>query len=129
MIIINKIKRYYHRIKRQLSDLRLEVKWAWQRAFRGWDDTAIWGMGEYLSEIIVDVLKFHRDKGRVLIFYKSEFGNSDKDIEYNEKKLNEMIEGFKIIRDKDDLIRTDKEKEKVKKALNMLANKFEHFWE
>jgi len=125
------ITQYYYRIERGISDIRLEIKWAWQRAFRGWDDTAKGGMGEYLSEIIIDVLKYYRDEAWICVFWKVDKGCADNKInkEYNKKKINEMIEGFKIIRYKDWIKRTDEEHKKVKNTLNMLANKFEHFWD
>jgi len=34
-----------------------EVKYAWQRVFRGWDDTAIWSVDYYLSKLIVSIMK------------------------------------------------------------------------
>lgn len=36
------------------ADIFREIKWAWQRVFRGWDDRVIWGMDEYLSSMMVE---------------------------------------------------------------------------
>jgi hypothetical protein len=38
----------------------LELKWAWQRVFRGWDDRVIWSIDYYLCEMMpqwLDALK------------------------------------------------------------------------
>ena len=29
-----------------------EIRWAWQRVFRGWDDRVTWGIDSYLAEIL-----------------------------------------------------------------------------
>jgi len=34
-----------------------EVIYAWQRAFRGWDDTATWNINLYLAELIPQLLR------------------------------------------------------------------------
>lgn len=40
-----------------LEDLKDRIKYAFQRAFRGFDDTAYWGLCEYVQEITIKVLK------------------------------------------------------------------------
>ena len=37
-------------------DVRLEIKWAWQRAIRGYDDSAVWSLNEHLKKYIVKTL-------------------------------------------------------------------------
>jgi hypothetical protein len=34
-----------------------QIKYAWQRAFRGWDDTALWGIDSYLAKIILQLVR------------------------------------------------------------------------
>ena len=34
-------------------DLRYEIKWAWQRAFRGYDDVSVWGMDDYIRKFLI----------------------------------------------------------------------------
>jgi hypothetical protein len=34
-----------------------EIKYAWQRAFRGWDDNAVWGIDIYLSVLIPKLVR------------------------------------------------------------------------
>jgi len=38
------------------SDFKWEIKAAWQRAFRGYDDSAWWGMNDYLQKLILRLL-------------------------------------------------------------------------
>lgn len=40
-----------------LEDLKDRVKYAFQRAFRGFDDTAYWGLCDYVQVITIKVLK------------------------------------------------------------------------
>lgn len=35
-----------------LDDIRRNIKWAWQRVFRGWDDRVAWSIDDYLSELV-----------------------------------------------------------------------------
>jgi len=64
-----------------------EIKWAWQRVVRGWDDTVWWSLDSYLCPIIIHTLtKLKKD------------GNgypSDTTLEKWEEVLMEMIDGFK----------------------------------
>ncbi len=39
------------------GDYWRKVKWGFQRMFRGYDDTAVWGLNGYLTDIIHPVLK------------------------------------------------------------------------
>ena len=34
-------------------DLWSEIKWAWQRAFRGYDDVSVWGMDDHLRKFLI----------------------------------------------------------------------------
>lgn len=52
---MNKIEDLYWKIHYTLLDWRNEVKWAWQRVFRGYDDTAYWCLNDYLAKIINQV--------------------------------------------------------------------------
>jgi len=43
-----------------IEDAFYQIKWAWQRVFRGWDDRVVWSIDQHLSEKIpvwLDVLK------------------------------------------------------------------------
>ena len=40
-----------------MRDLRQRIKWAYQRARYGWDDTALWGLDSHFQETVVPPLK------------------------------------------------------------------------
>jgi len=40
----------------RLKDLKRELKYAWQRAWRGYDDCDVWGFGDAIIEKIVLIL-------------------------------------------------------------------------
>jgi len=37
---------------RALSQLTDQIRWAWQRLFRGWDDRVLWGIDYYLAKML-----------------------------------------------------------------------------
>lgn len=47
-----------------LHQIRDEIKWAYQRVFRGWDDRASWGIGYWLNDIMPDILRMALEKGQ-----------------------------------------------------------------
>jgi hypothetical protein len=46
----------FYAAKRGALDARLQVRWAWQRVFRGWDDRAAWGTGDWLGKTLGELL-------------------------------------------------------------------------
>lgn len=40
-----------------LRHMQYEVKRAWQRVFRGWDDTAVWDVGYYLAKTMPPIIR------------------------------------------------------------------------
>lgn len=46
-----------------IGEARSQIKWAWQRVFRGWDDRVTWSIDSYLSQHIPDWMeKLKKDK-------------------------------------------------------------------
>ena len=41
----------------RLSDFLYEVKWAYQRVVRGWDDRASWSLDYWMTENVLEILK------------------------------------------------------------------------
>jgi len=52
----------WHLLCRQLRDVFYPIKWAWQRVYRGYDDTAWWDLHLYLAKIAAPVLKEMADR-------------------------------------------------------------------
>ena len=46
-----------YRFRRQISTLFQSTKFAWQRAFRGYDDSAFWDLDVYLASIAAPILQ------------------------------------------------------------------------
>src|SRR3990167_9910633 len=44
-------------IPRKLSDWKYEIKWAWQRVFKGYDDRVTWDLHAYLSDYVPKILR------------------------------------------------------------------------
>jgi hypothetical protein len=53
--MIDKIEDIYWNIREKIERLIYPIKYAYQRAVRGYDDTAEWSLGCYLAPIIRDV--------------------------------------------------------------------------
>lgn len=45
----------------RIDDGLREIKWAYQRVYRGWDDRAVWSVSGWLSQIMPDILKQLRE--------------------------------------------------------------------
>jgi hypothetical protein len=57
-----------------MNNILNEIKWAWQRVFRGYDDTIYWGFDGYLEQIIPALKEFCKketiDDRRITIYSK-----------------------------------------------------------
>lgn len=49
-------RRYYWWFRNPIRDAHCNVKWAWQRVFRGWDDRAGWDAGHHMSKTFGEVM-------------------------------------------------------------------------
>lgn len=108
-------------------DLMREIKWAYQRVSRGWDDRAVWGVDWWLNHILPDILfqlKTHK-QGTPMKFYEglehdenycySEESDNIAQERWN-KELDKMIAAFQIAKQIDDCVYTleqEKELEKI----------------
>jgi hypothetical protein len=93
------------------------LKWAYQRAVRGYDDRLYWGMDEYLDPIILAGLKNLKENG---MGYP--IGLTEK--KWN-KVLDTMISGFET----DKYTYTESEMKKRKKALVLFAFYYNNLWD
>jgi len=68
------------RFWRWLDMIPRRIHWAWQRLTRGWDDTVIWGIDTYLSEVMPVWLEKLRDNKQGIpseMFNDEDFDESD----------------------------------------------------
>ena len=109
--------RAWHRVRDRLDRL----KWAWQRAYRGYDDTAYWALDSYIAEIALPVIKFLRDEGS---------GHPGTMTEEEWKlKLSKMIIAFELIREDDLHFDTWEANEPlVAEGLALFGKHFRNLW-
>lgn len=84
-----------------IEHCRYEVKYAWQRVVRGWDDTAPWSIDWYLAEQIpqlVEALKKHSMGIPTTIL--AEFTPIDNNYNYSDDDIKKAEEKWKAILDK-----------------------------
>jgi hypothetical protein len=129
--IINLYNYIFYCIPYKIKDFRYEVKWAYQRVFRGFDDRAFWGLDSYLTEIILPVLKFLRKDGNG---YPSKLTDEEwKDV------LDKMIIGFQELHDEGymegewetytwDKNRLIAHQKKVNEGLKLFSRHFQNLW-
>lgn len=104
-----------YRIPARLTDLRYEIKWGFQRMFRGYDDSLVWGYWYENAKLNVKVLK-QLKKIKHGVPYTLEETTSDishdEEFERQEKAwdivMDKMINAWQAIIDEDDVhIKTD----------------------
>jgi len=108
------------------KDLPNNIKWFFQRGWRGYADCDVWNFDCYFLSIAIPALKM----------FKSEMSGHPHVLTYEEWKniIQEIIDGFEagekardeIIADENDLKKLNK---KFKKATNLFAKWFWHFWD
>lgn len=52
-----------YRILKNFCSLLTEIKYAWQRAWRGYDDIALWNMNDFLDIILYEFIRFYKNDG------------------------------------------------------------------
>lgn len=118
-----------------------EIKWAYQRVFRGWDDRIVWSIDTYLCEMMPQWLEqLKRDKhGVPSMMLKDgdikENGHVDDEVitiraaEYDEI-LDQIIDGFKAHRELDGAKWDDPIlKEKYNRGMDLLKTYFGTLWD
>jgi hypothetical protein len=85
-------------IVRPWEDACMYTKRFFQRGFRGYGDCDLWGMHSFLTETILNMLVHLRQIKHGYPATKDENGNCGYDEARWDRILNEMIEGFAILR-------------------------------
>jgi len=123
-----------------LEGIFSEIKWAWQRVFRSWDDRVIWSVDMFLIPKIAEWLeKLKKDKRGIpmSMFEEHEWngqtgefldGAEEKGVERYMKILDEIIEGCKLYDDGDFFNRPD-DKVKFDRAMELFVKYLGTFWD
>ena len=135
MNIIDYLWRAYYSI----GDMKRAVKFGLQRMFRGYDDTAEWGLSSYLTEIILPVLKKYR-KSCLGLPYNKDTKDFHTEEEWN-ARLDRMIVAFDLVlkEDNDDFItipfdndefikQQEKRRVKIDAGLKEFSDYFQNLW-
>jgi hypothetical protein len=85
--------------------LLLEIKYAWQRVFRGYDDKVSWSFDYYLAKLVPPIIKEIKEhSGTPVNFYSEDYDFDLVQSEEEEKRaheefvntLDQIIEGFVV---------------------------------
>jgi len=127
---------FRYRICHIIDDAKYEVKWGFQRMFRGYDDTAFWSLDRYLLDIILPVLKEYRENGHGIAIVD---GFEEKPFEEQEKEwhriLDSMINSFQMLKEDDeDFVIHDKEwyekhYQQIQEGLQLFAKHYQTLWD
>lgn len=99
--------------------MKNEIKWAWQRVTRGYDDRLFWDVDAYLSPIIRDGLTYLRENGHGY--------PSDISLKKWNKALDTMILGFS--EEPVDMKLFKKHYQNKQKALALFAAYYNNLWD
>lgn len=125
-----KIKYFFWHCQTNIKEFFLNIKHIWQRATRGYDDTAYWGLDSYLANIALPVLKFYRTESLGLPF------NNETNKVLTEKEwhdiLDKMILAFQYIIEEEfssDPNTYLKHKKKIDEGLQEFAKYYIALWD
>lgn len=114
-------------------DAMRQIKWAYQRVFRGWDDKVCWSIDYWLDSIMPDILLQYKqtNHGTSMFCYEDDTDFSDMSDEESERAIkkwnyiiDQMIAGFMASRQSDDIEFINKEQyDKEWKRLENLRKK------
>lgn len=128
-----------------ISDWFYEIKYAWQRVFRGWDDTVLWGIDDWVSGVMLEVLpEFKKIKLKIPStclpkdYHENENNYSDDEnskiqndaVKLWDRELDIMIDGFKAYKQMHELHgwKTIDEHHELEKRLVKGLQKFSEYY-
>lgn len=127
-----------------VKDVSRQIKWAWQRVFRGWDDRIIWSIDFYLDEKIpvwMEQLKKQKHGVPSCLFESEDWdelnGVSDEKYAIAEAKfdsiLDQIAEGFKAHREMEEFHQNEPEYKELEKkfdnAFSLLHTHWSSLWD
>lgn len=121
---------------RRVGDLKRNIKHSFQRMFKGHDETAIWGLDSYLTDIALPVLKIYRSNGHgypILDGFDNETSEEQRQ-EWN-RRLDVMINSFQLMKDEDSDYDTHDHayyaahNKEIQDGLNLFAQHYRNLWD
>lgn len=80
------------RLRHRLSELKWEIKYAWQRAWRGWDSRDVFNMDGNFIERYKEILKRYRKVHMGLFNVPAEYEDDFNKIHFTEEETNLIID-------------------------------------
>lgn len=119
------IIKIYHRICFWIKDVKMNIRFAYQRVFRGYDDTARWNLNDHIAKQISEITFWMAENGSgyPIDLTQKKWENILKQISFGFSSWIEM--GWYV---KDDVEYRRLEKE-YRKALKLLAKYHEYLWD
>lgn len=117
----DKVYWFFPRMGVRVGNIFLEVKWGFQRMFRGYDDRAYWNLNYYITDIAIPALESLRDHG---YSYPVCFKN----VSEWHAELQKMIEAFKLFQE-DDLQVIMENNEIIQEGLKSFGKHFMSLWD
>jgi hypothetical protein len=118
---------------KNIIDIKNEIKFGYQRLFRGYDDRWFWSISNELTPILIDCIKFYKKEGDG---YPKDFKNREEWV----KILDDILLGFQIKKElydinvdefesEDDFIKEYKHLEKIKiKGMKLFSKYYDCLW-
>mgnify|MGYP001179676488 CR=1 FL=1 len=138
----SKIKALYNTIRYYINQGIEEVKFAFQRAFRGFDDGAVWSVDAYLATLIPKLLRELKERNVGVpgdVFKEGDFKESGEVVsqEILEQRaeewnviLTDIIEGFEEYSRVQECVglHPDRDLKKFKKAMKLFSKYYRSLW-
>jgi len=124
------------------------IKYAWQRVFRGWDDTAVWDVNSYLNKLIPQLIKRLKEVGHgyPMEMYEGMTPIDEGGWEYSKEDdklavqkwddiLQDIIDGFEAAKEIDEKNLWNKDPEytelndKFEKGFNLFRKYYFNLWD
>lgn len=95
------IFRFPYFLWNRISDFIDQIRWAWQRVFRGWDDRVVWSIDYWLDPIMPDILSRYKkvNHGTPMSMF-DEFGLMNGKTEFSDEEHNMANEKWNFIIDR-----------------------------
>ena len=135
----------HHMIEFVTYEVPHEIKWAWQRVFRGWDDRVVWSIDTHITDYMPTWLEqLKRDKMGIPLdmFVPEDFeedGNTKEEAEGPALErwisvLDQMIEGFKAAQllqeyDYSDDFEYDNLNRSFQRGMKLFTENFFNLWD
>lgn len=125
-----------------LLEWKRQIKYAWQRVFRGWDDRVVWSIDYHLSEMLPQWLEKLRDnkQGTPMEMFDGLPYEDEENYTYSEESwsvarqrwdtiLDEMILGFQIYAKDNWFTEDSDDKKKFDRAMELFVKYFQSLWD